>query len=88
MEKGRDRMYEVLRVRALRCLCGARLEAGRDQAMHDVLREHIWREHPQVEPPTDEQVEEVVCSASYGVLYVPVDDQDRLEDEGFGPEPY
>jgi hypothetical protein len=56
--------------------------------MHDVLREHIWREHPQVEPPTDEQVEEVVCSASYGVLYVPVDDQDRLEEEGFGPDPY
>jgi hypothetical protein len=45
-------------------------------------------EHPQVEAPTDEQVEAVVTSASYGVLYVPVDDQDGLEEEGFGPEPY
>jgi hypothetical protein len=81
-------MNEVIKVRALRCPCGTRLEAGHDQAMHDVLREHIWHEHPQVEPPTDEQVEEVVSSASYGVLYVPVDDRDGLEEEGFGPEPY
>jgi hypothetical protein len=40
------------------------------------------------EPPEEEQVEEVVSSASYGVLYVAVDDQDDLEEEGFGPEPY
>jgi hypothetical protein len=56
--------------------------------MHDVLREHIRSEHPQVKPPSEEQVEEVVSSASYDVLYVPVDDQDGLEEEGFGPEPY
>ena len=53
-----------------------------------MLREHIWREHPQVEPPSEAQLEEVVSSASYGVLYVAVDDQDGLEEEGFGPEPY
>ena len=53
-----------------------------------MLQKHIPREHPEVEQPTDEQVEEVVSSASYGVLYVPVDDQeDGLEEEGFGPEP-
>ena len=56
--------------------------------MHDVLSEHMRGEHPQVEPPTDEQIEGVVSPASYGVLYVPVDDQDGLEEEGFGPEPY
>ena len=56
--------------------------------MHDVLSEHIRCEHPEVEPPTDEQIEGVVSSASYGVLYVAVDDQDGLEEEGFGPEPY
>jgi hypothetical protein len=78
----------VLKVRALRCPCGARLEAGHDQAMHGVLCEHIRSEHPRVQAPTEEQLEEVVSSASYGVLYVPVDDQDGLEEEGFGPEPY
>ena len=81
-------MHEVLKVRALRCPCGTRLEAGHDRAMNDVLREHIRSEHPQVEPPTDEGVEAVVSSASYGVLYVPVSEQDCLEEEGFGPEPY
>jgi hypothetical protein len=82
------RMHEVLKVSTLRCPCGTRLEAGYDQAMHDVLREHIRCEHPHVEAPTAEQVEEVVSSASYAVHYVPVDDQDGLEAEGFGPEPY
>jgi len=81
-------MNGVLKVQALRCVCGRRLEAGHDHAIHDVLREHIWREHPQVEPPSEAQLEEVLSSASYGVLYVPVDDQDGLEEEGFGPEPY
>ena len=64
------------------------LPCGGDQAIHDVLREHIRCEHSQTEPPTDEQVEVAVCSASYGVMYIPVDDQDGLEEEGFGPEPY
>jgi hypothetical protein len=81
-------MNEVLEVRTLRCPCGTRLEAGHHQALHDVLREHLRSEHPRVEAPTDGQVEEVVSSASYGVLYVPVDDQDGIEEEGFGPEPY
>jgi hypothetical protein len=81
-------MHEGTKVQALRCLCGRRLEAGHEQAIHDVLREHIRSEHPQVQPPSEEQVEEVVSSASYGVLYVPVDNQDGLEEEGFGPEPY
>jgi hypothetical protein len=82
-------MHEVLKVRALRCPCGTRLETSHDdQAMHGVLREHISSEHPRVQAPTEEQLEEVVSSASYGVLYVPVDDQDGLEEEGFGPEPY
>jgi len=81
-------MNGVLKVQALRCVCGRRLEAGHDHAIHDVLREHIRSEHPQVEPPSEAQLEEVVSSASYGVLYVPVDDQDGLEKEGFGPEPY
>jgi len=82
-------MHEVLKVRTLRCPCGTRLEASHDdRGMHDVLSEHIRSEHPRVESPTDEQLEEVVSSASYGVLYVPVDDQDGLEEEGFGPEPY
>ena len=81
-------MQEVLEVRALRCPCGTRLEAGHDQAIHDVLRAHIRCEHPRVEAPSDEQLEEVVTSASYGVLYVSVGEQDGLEEEGFGPEPY
>jgi hypothetical protein len=75
-------------VRALRCPCGTRLEAGRDEALHEVLRAHIRCEHPRVGAPTDEQLEAVVSSASYGVLFLPVDEQDGLEEEGFGPEPY
>jgi hypothetical protein len=81
-------MHEVLEVRTLRCPCGTRLEAGHDQAIHDVLRAHIRCEHPRVETPTDEQLEEVVSSASYSVVYVSVGEQDGLEEEGFGPEPY
>ena len=81
-------MNGVLKVQALRCPCGTRLEAGHDHAIHAVLREHIWSEHPQVEAPSEEQLREVVSSATYGVLYVPVEDQDGLEEEGFGPEPY
>jgi hypothetical protein len=81
-------MHEVLEVRTLRCPCGTRLKAGHDQAIHDVLRAHIRCEHPRVEPPTDEQLEEVVSSASYSVVYVSVGEQDGLEEEGFGPEPY
>jgi hypothetical protein len=81
-------MHEVLEVRTLRCLCGTRLKAGHDQAIHDVLRAHIRCEHSQVEAPTDEQLEEVVSSASYSVVYVSVGEQDGLEEEGFGPEPY
>jgi len=56
--------------------------------MPDVLREHLKSEHPRVQAPTAEQLEEVVSSASYEVLYVPVADQDGLQEEGFGPEPY
>jgi hypothetical protein len=41
-----------------------------------------------LEPPTDEGIEAAVSSASYGLLYVPVGEQDGLEEEGFGPEPY
>jgi hypothetical protein len=79
---------EVLKVRALRCPCGTRLQAKHDLAMHDLLREHIVREHPQLEPPTEEGIEAAVSCASYGVLYVAVGEQDGLEEEGFGPEPY
>jgi hypothetical protein len=81
-------MPEVHEVQALRCPCGTLLEADRDQAIQHVLRAHIRCEHPRVETPTDEQLEAVVSSASYGVVYVPVDDRDGLEEEGFGPEPY
>jgi hypothetical protein len=81
-------MPDVLKARALRCACGTRLQAGDDRAMHQVLREHIRREHPQLESPTDEGVEAVVSSASYSVLYVPVGEHDGIEEEGFGPEPY
>jgi hypothetical protein len=51
---------EVLKVRALRCPCGTRLEEKHDLAMHDVLSEHIVREHPQLEPPTEEGIEAAV----------------------------
>ena len=84
---GRRRVQE-LKVRALRCPCGQRMEAGNDGALRALLRDHIEREHPYTEPPTNEWVRDLVSSAVYGLEYVPVGPRDSLEEEGFGPDPY
>lgn len=80
-------MQEV-RVRALRCACGQRIEADHDGALCASLREHLERAHPYMEPPTSEWVRDLVSSAVYGLEYVPVGPHDSLEEEGFGPDPY
>lgn len=79
---------QELKVRALRCACGKRIEAGNDDALRALLREHIERAHPYAEPPTSEWVKDLVSSAVYGLEYVPVGPHDSLEEEGFGPDPY
>lgn len=80
-------MHE-LKVRALRCACGNRIEADSDDALRASLREHIVRAHPYTEPPTSEWIRTLVSSAVYGLEYVPVGPRDSLEEEGFGPDPY
>jgi hypothetical protein len=81
-------MQEVIKARVLRCLCGQRLQASHDEALHDVLRGHIEREHSHADVPPEERLKEMVSSAVYGFEYVPIGTQDSLEAEGFGPEPY
>lgn len=83
-------MQEVnaTKVRALRCPCGVRMEAGHDGALHDLLREHIEQEHPYSDAPPEEWVKDIVSSAVYGFQHVSVGVEDSLEQEGFGPDPY
>ena len=82
-------MHEVTKVRALRCPCGVRMEAGHDEALHRLLREHMERAHPYTaEEPPEEHIKQLVSSAVYGFEYVAVGPHDGLEEEGFGPEPY
>lgn len=45
-------------MRALLCHCRHYLEAEDDQVLSVVVRDHLIREHPALEP-TDEQVREV-----------------------------
>ena len=81
-------MQEITKARALRCPCGARMEASRDEALLGMLREHMRREHPYVEEPPDERVKQLVSKAVYGFEHVPLGPEDGLEEQGFGPEPY
>ncbi|HSL01874.1 MAG TPA: hypothetical protein VK869_16170, partial [Rubrobacteraceae bacterium] len=70
------------------CPCGRRMQASHDRALHEMLREHIEREHPYTDAPPEERIRALVASAVYSFEYVPLGAQDSLEEEGFGPEPY
>ena len=54
-------------MRALLCHCRHYLEAEDDQALSVMVRDHLIREHPALEP-TDEQVQEIVSSRGYDLL--------------------
>lgn len=82
-------MQEVIKARVLRCSCGNRIQASYDEALHDMLRGHIEREHPYTDAPPDERLKEMVSSAVYGFEYVTIGSKDGLEEEEeFGPDPF
>ena len=55
-------------VRAVLCHCRRRLEADDEEALQEVVRDHLMRDHPSIRP-TDEQVAEIVSTRAYDIEY-------------------
>jgi len=53
-------------MRAIDCPCGHRLEGENDEELFQKAREHVDREHPEMER-TDEQLRERVTADAYDV---------------------
>jgi predicted small metal-binding protein len=53
-------------MRAIDCPCGHRLEAETDEELFRLAREHVDRDHPEMER-TDEQIRERVAADAYEV---------------------
>jgi predicted small metal-binding protein len=53
-------------MRAIDCPCGHRLEGADDTELIRLAREHIDRDHPEMER-TDEQIRERVTADAYNV---------------------
>ena len=53
-----------MQMRALLCHCRTHLEASEDQALAEVVREHLIGEH-QALGPTDDEVWEIVRTRAY-----------------------
>ena len=51
-------------MRAIDCPCGHRLEAENDEELVQKAREHVDRDHPEMER-TDEQLREQVAANAY-----------------------
>jgi predicted small metal-binding protein len=51
-------------MRALDCDCGRHLEAANDQKLFDKAKEHVNRDHPEMQL-SDEQVREIVAEKAY-----------------------
>jgi hypothetical protein len=81
-------MQHTTKTRVLRCPCGVRMQARDDEALRVVLGEHIGRQHPHSDAPSDELLGAMVSSAVYGLEYVPAGPHEGLQEQGFGPEPY
>ena len=56
-------------MRAIDCPCGHRLEAADDEELIRKAREHVDRDHPEMER-TDEQLRERVAADAYDVAEV------------------
>ena len=56
-------------MRAIDCPCGHRLEAADDEELFRKAREHVDRDHPEMER-TDEQLRERVAADAYDVTGV------------------
>ena len=51
-------------MRAIDCPCGQRLEANDDEELFHLAREHVDREHPEMER-RDEQLRERIAADAY-----------------------
>ena len=51
-------------MRALDCECGQHLEASSDEELFDRAREHVDRDHPEMELD-DSQVHDIVAQGAY-----------------------
>ena len=51
-------------MRALDCDCGQHLEAANDEKLLDKAKEHVNRDHPEMQL-SDEQVREIVAEKAY-----------------------
>jgi hypothetical protein len=51
-------------MRAIECPCGHHLEAADDEALFALAREHIERDHPEMER-TDEQIRARITADAY-----------------------
>ncbi|MGH3090633.1 MAG: DUF1059 domain-containing protein [Rubrobacteraceae bacterium] len=52
-------------MRALDCECGRHLEAADDEKLFEQAREHVDRDHPEMQLD-DEQVRGIVAEGAYG----------------------
>jgi predicted small metal-binding protein len=62
---GRTR-YEGGEMRAIECPCGHHLEGADDEELFRLAREHVDRDHPEMQR-TDEQLRERVAADAYDV---------------------
>ena len=53
-------------MRAIDCPCGHRLEANDDEELFRLAREHVDREHPEMER-TDDQLRERIAADAYDI---------------------
>ncbi|HEV2093471.1 MAG TPA: DUF1059 domain-containing protein [Rubrobacter sp.] len=51
-------------MRALDCQCGKHLEANNDEELYGQAREHVDRDHPEMQL-SDEQVQGIVAEGAY-----------------------
>ena len=56
-------------MRAIDCPCGHHFEAPDDEALFQLCREHVDRDHPEMER-TDEQIRQRVAADAYDVATV------------------
>ena len=62
--RGGARGKEARRMRALDCQCGKHLEANNDEEPNGQAREHVDRDHPEMQL-SDEQVQGIVAEGAY-----------------------
>ncbi len=51
-------------MRVVECPCGLKLEGENDEDLFRQAREHVDRDHPEMER-TDDQIKEIIASGAY-----------------------